>query len=123
MIRTLHCTDPDASQVWFADDATAVGPVFKLLEWWHHLVSVGPSFGYFLNSSKTFLIVKPEYLSQAEFLFANTNITVTLQDQRYLGTALGSQGFAEEYVLRKVTDCINEIIQLSEIAHTHPHSA
>ena len=26
LIRKLHSTVPDASQVWFADDATAVGP-------------------------------------------------------------------------------------------------
>ena len=31
LIRKLHSTVPDASQVWFADDATAVGPVSKLL--------------------------------------------------------------------------------------------
>ena len=123
LIRKLHSTVPDASQVWFADDATAVGPVSKLLEWWHHLVSVGPAFGYFPNSSKTFLIVKPEFLSQAESLFVNTNITVTVQGQRHLGAALGSRAFAEEYVSRKVTDWIDEISQLSEIAQTRPHSA
>ena len=58
LIRKLHSTVPDASQVWFADDATAVGPVSnKLLDWWHHLVSAGPAFGYFPNSLKTYLIV------------------------------------------------------------------
>ena len=56
LIRKLHSTVPDAFQVWFVDDATTVGPVSKLLEWWHHLVSVGPAFGYFPNSSKTFLL-------------------------------------------------------------------
>ena len=84
---------------------------------------MGPAIGYFPNSSKTFLIVKSEYLLQAESLFANTNITVTVQGQRYLGAALGSRTFAEEYVSRKVTDWIDEILQLSEIAQTSPHSA
>ena len=69
------------------------------------------------------MIFKPGYLSQAESLFANTNITVTVQGQRHLGAALGSWTFAEEYVLRKVTDWIDEISQLLEIAQTHPHSA
>ena len=63
LIRQLRFAVPDASQVWFADDATAVGTASALLEWWHHLVSAGPAFGYFPNSSKTFLIVKPEHLS------------------------------------------------------------
>ena len=63
LIRHLHSTVPAASQVWFADDATAVGSASVLLDWWNHLVSIGPAFGYFPNSSKTFLIVKPEHLS------------------------------------------------------------
>ena len=81
LIRQLRSAVPDASQVWFADDSTTVGTASTLLEWWHHLVSAGPAFGYFPNSSNTFLIVKPEHLSQAESLSANTNITVTVQGQ------------------------------------------
>ena len=123
LIRQLHSTVPDASQVWFADDATAVGTASALLDWWHHLVSAGPAFGYFPNSLKTFLIVKPEHLSQAESLFADTNITVTVEGQRHLGAALGSRAFAEEYVSKKVTDWVSEITLLSEIAQTCPHSA
>ena len=63
LIRQLRSTIPDASQVWFADDATAAGTTYALLDWWHHLVSAGPAFGYFSNSLKTFVIVKPERLS------------------------------------------------------------
>ena len=65
----------------FTDNTTAVGTASALLEWWHHLASADPAFGYFPNFSKTFLIVKPEHLSQAESLFANTNVTVIVQDQ------------------------------------------
>ena len=54
MIRQLHSTVPDASQVWFADNATAVGTTSELLDWWHHLASAGPAFGYFPNSLKDF---------------------------------------------------------------------
>ena len=89
LIRKLHSTVPDASRVWFTDDASAVGPVSKLLECWHHLVFAGSAFGCFPNSSKTSLIFKPEHLSEAESLFANTNITVAVQGQGHLGAALG----------------------------------
>ena len=41
LIRHLHSTIPAASQVWFADDATAVGSTSSLLEW--QLVSIGPA--------------------------------------------------------------------------------
>ena len=51
LIRQLHSSAPDASQVWFADDATAFGSAPALLEWWHHLVSAGPTFGILLRPS------------------------------------------------------------------------
>ena len=42
MIRCLRNDVPAASQVWFADDATAVGSLSTLLTWWQHLSSIGP---------------------------------------------------------------------------------
>ena len=66
-----------------------------------HLVSIGPipAFGYnFPNLSKTFLHAglsnQSQHLSQAKLLFANTDITVTVQGQWHLGAALGSRSFA-----------------------------
>jgi len=60
LIRRLRFDVPDASQVWFADDATAVGSLSMLLTWWQHFSSIGPDYGYFTNAKKTVLIVKPE---------------------------------------------------------------
>ena len=37
-------------QVWYADDASAAG---DLPSWWDKISSLGPSFGYFVNVSKT----------------------------------------------------------------------
>ena len=34
-----------AKQVWFADDATAVGRVHQLRNWWTKVCNLGPSFG------------------------------------------------------------------------------
>ena len=45
LIRQLHAHVPEACQAWFADDATAVGPLSFLFQWWRHLSSVGPDFG------------------------------------------------------------------------------
>ena len=46
-----------------------------------------------------------------------------MESQQHLGAALGSQAFAEEYVSKKVTDWVNKITLLSEIAQTRSHSA
>ena len=104
LIAQLHAVVPDAKQVWFADDATAVGSLSSIFNWWWRLSSVGPKFGYFPNASETVLIVKPEHLANAHSIFADTNIQVAAGGQRHLGAALGSHSFTKEYVTQKVAD-------------------
>ena len=62
---------PCIRQVWFTDDATAGGSLNGLYDWWCRLKSLEPSYGYFVNASKTWLIVKPEYLNLAGEVFWN----------------------------------------------------
>ena len=123
LIRQLRAHVPEACQAWFADDATAVGPLSSLFQWWRHLSSVGPDFGYFPNASKTVLIVKPEHLAAAESIFVNTNIQITAQGQRHLGAALGTRSFTEAYVSQKVATWTAEVAALASVASTRPHAA
>jgi len=123
LIGRLRSDVPDASQVWFADDATAVGSLSTLLTWWQHLSSFGPDYGYFTNATKTVLIVKPEHLSTAQTLFACTNIQITARGQRHLGAALGSREFADEYVISKIESWTKEVFALAEVAANKPHAA
>ena len=37
----------DGTQVWYADNAAAVGRLDWLRRWWDSLASLGPEFGYF----------------------------------------------------------------------------
>ena len=54
LIRQLRTVVPDVRQVCFADDATAVGSLSSILDWWQCLSSVEPKFGYFLIPLKLF---------------------------------------------------------------------
>ena len=123
LIRQLRHAVSEVSQAWFADDATAAGSLSSLLQWWQHLSSIGPKFGYFPNALKTVLIVKPEYFIDAKSIFADTNIQITDQGQRHLGAALGSRTYAKEYVTQKVTHWVAEVIALADVATTRPHAA
>ena len=62
LIRSLHQPQPDVSQVWYADNATAAGQLAPLLLWWKHLMKYGPMYGYFPNTAKICHIVKPNQL-------------------------------------------------------------
>jgi len=123
LIRRLRTAVPEASQVWFADDATAVGTLQTLKSWWQALSSQGPDYGYFPNALKTVLIVKPHLLSVAGTLFDGTNVKITDQGQRHLGAALGSRDFAEDYVSKKVCSWTAEVSTLADIAANRPHAA
>ena len=39
LIRSLRQSQPDVSQVWYADDATAGGQLASFLHWWKHLLA------------------------------------------------------------------------------------
>ena len=50
----------NAKQCWFANDATGVGLIEELKEWWDVLNDVGPTIGYLPNAKKCWLITKPD---------------------------------------------------------------
>ena len=93
LIEKLQSTN--TKQVWYADNATAGGTLLNLKAWWTMLSSSGPSYGYFVNPGKTWLIVKPQHERDAKELFSGTGIG-------NLGAALGSHSFLESYISDKV---------------------
>ena len=66
------------------------------------MLSSGPSYGYFVNPGKTWLIVKPQHERDAKELFSGTGIGITSEGKRHLGAALGSRSFLESYISDKV---------------------
>ena len=109
---------------WYADDAAAAGLLTDLRTWWDMLCDIGPQFGYFVNSSKSFLIVKKEtHLPMVNAIFENTGIQVTTQGRRYLGAAIGSADFVPLFVNDKVKEWSDELSGLSEIGLTQPHAS
>ena len=88
--------------------------------------------GYFPNAGKTWHVVKPEHKEEAISLFGETEIKITdgaprMEDaiggQRYLGAALGSTPFVEEYVSTKVATWTPELEELYKIAKVEPQLA
>ena len=120
----IHRLKQDTTkQIWFADDATAGGKLNNLREWWDCLTNIGPEYGYFPNASKAWLVVKEGYKDEATSAFEGTQVVITEEGQKYLGSAIGKQTFIESYVQRKVTTWIDELERLSSIAITQPHAA
>ena len=74
-----HLMTENTKQVWFADDASAVGDLHALRRWWDHLTQLGPKYGYHPNASNTCLIVKEESYAQAQIVFGDSGTKETLR--------------------------------------------
>ena len=120
LIRQL---DHLAHQLWFADDASAGGSLTNLQTWWSKLTEAGPSYGYYPNPSKSWLIVKEEHANQAHSLFSSLGVNITTKGHRHLGSAIGEDDFIEFFLKKKVEQWLTELTTLIEIARTEPHAA
>lgn len=110
-------------QVWFADDAAAGASITAVRRWWDMLRELGPAFGYHVNSSKTWLLVKPEMEHAAERAFAGTGVNVTMRGVSHLGAPLGEPAFIEEMTASKVCRWVEDLTKLSDFALSQPHLA
>ena len=108
-------------QAWFADDSAASGLLSDIKAWWDTLLQEGTNYGYLVNSSKTWLIVKdPAKLALAKEIFKDTGVQITCDGKRHLGAALGSKSFKKEFISKKVREWVNDVELLSNIAESQP---
>ena len=115
LIKSVHAYHTDIKEVWYADDATAAGSCEKLREWWDTLSRECPKHGYFPKSSKTYLVVKPEFVDKARTALSGINVNISPEGHRHLGAVIGLQEFRKIYVKYKVKSWC--------IALKHPHMA
>jgi len=87
------------------------------------LTTEGPSYGYFANPPKTWLVTKDSYLQNAVKIFADSGVNITPNGRPYPGAALSSPDFIEEHLRSKVEEWTSNITFLSEIAKSQPHAA
>jgi hypothetical protein len=123
LINSLRASTPEVKQVWLADDASAAGKLDVLNKWYKDLEVEGKDHGYFVNCSKSWLIVKDrEMEEQAKAIFGNT-VNITCEGKRHLGAVIGSEDYKKTYCEEKVGEWIKELTNLCEIAQTHPQMA
>ena len=62
-------------------------------------------------------------MTNAQELFADTDVHIIIQGKRHLGAAIGSRTLTEEYVCNKVQTWSDKIKRLSKVATSQPHAA
>ena len=68
-------------------------------------------------------MTKDGHHEEASAIFADSGVNITSDGRPYLGAAIGSQEFIEDYVRSKVKTWSSNIAQLSEIAMSQPHAS
>ena len=70
IITRLQEQHTSIRQSWYADDSSGAGRLGQIRLWWDELQAIGRRYGYFTNSEKTQLLVKPELEQEARQMFA-----------------------------------------------------
>ena len=121
IIALVNTSNEQVKHAAFADDLTGAGTINALKIWWESIIEVGPLLGYTANASKSWIIVKVEYLKFAQQIFQNSGIQITSEGRRNLGATIGSETFKDEYVNGRIDKWIQEVIT-SKIAMIEPHA-
>jgi hypothetical protein len=111
------------TMAWYADDAQAAGSVRHLRCLWDHVRAIGPQYGFYPKSEKSFLVVKPRLAGEAQDAFAGTGVIIEGNGHRDLGAVIGTEAFVEKYIDSMVDEWRQQLLCLSEIARTQPQAA
>ncbi|XP_068759883.1 uncharacterized protein [Montipora capricornis] len=123
VIQSLRLRVPEVKQVWLADDSAGGGRIKDLYRWYEYLSEEGKKYGYLVNGSKSWLIVKSQELAdEAERLFGD-EVNITTEGRRHLGAVIGSKEYKDQYCAEKVQSWQGEISTPAEIAKSQPHAA
>ena len=120
MIQSLRTSTPGVKQVWLADYSAGGGQIVPLCNWYNHLCQEGKKFGYLVNGSKSWLIVKSDVLADEAKRVFGDEVNVTTEGQRHLGSVIVSQEFRDQYCREKILRWKGELEALSEIARSQP---
>ena len=123
LLQRLLAEHREVRQAWLADDSAGAGRLQELRAWWNTLCVEGVKYGYYPNSVKTRLLVKPGHLGDAHQIFDGTGLEIVTDGARYLGSAIGQPEFRKSFLQDKVVEWQHEIEQLAAFASTEPHAA
>ena len=113
----------EVKQLWYADDATGMGSLNGLKNWWDRINLLGGSYGYYPNAAKSTLLVKPECYEEACKVFSDTEVTVTSEGVNVLGCPVGSPNYVECMIGKKIDAWCRKVKVLAGIGLTQPQSA
>ena len=94
-----------------------------LREWLDLLIKEGPKYGYYPEPQKSFLVVHPDFLDEAETIFSDLHVKI-VTGQRFLGGFIGSsEDIQQSWLASKLNKWTQSVKKLSDAAKLEPHAA
>ena len=110
-------------EVVFPDDFTVAGKLVHIKNFWNKLATIGPKYGYFPKSTKSYLIVNNNYRRDAKTIFTDTNINIITDGRKHLRAVVGSNTYKVQYIENLVDNWNTQVKLLSPIVETPPQTA
>ena len=115
LIREFWSAQPRVTQPWNADDVGAGGTFQKIMEHFRYLQARGPARGYYLEPTKSILVVAPGNVSWEEEHFWGLGIQV-VTGHRYLGGYIGDGKAKISWLKAKIKGWTESVTILSGFA-------
>jgi len=114
LIQSLK--NPSAwTQVWYADDTFACGELTSIWRWFDLLLQQGPSYGYFSNAAKSYMVVHLSSVAFAKSVFGSLGVHV-VTSHCFLSSFLGGAPARNSFVQVKVDQWVSDVHHLSRMA-------
>ena len=123
LLEFVNLDEINAREVAFANNFSVTGSLNSIKDYWDKLTTIGPRYGYFPKSKKSYLIVKEKKLLETQNIFANSQVNITAEGKRYPVAVIGSTEYRDKYVKNLVKDWHNQRTILSTIAKAQPQAA
>jgi hypothetical protein len=114
--------DAETTPTWYADDASVIGPLISIKVWLTDLINRGPSYGYYPEPKKSYLVVKEKFKDVAEEIFGDLGVKI-VTGQRFLGGYIGDIEAKQIHVQEKIANWCEQLSTLATIAANQPQVA
>ena len=122
LIRDIRGANPRVTQPWYADDAGAGGGFGHILEHFQYLQARGPPRGYFLDTTKSILVVAPRNVARAEKFFRGMGVKI-VTGSHYLGFFVRYRAAEYSWLEEKVQGWAELVKTLVRFSRKHLQSA
>ena len=96
-------------EVAFPDDFTIAGKIEGIRSYWELLQEVGLLYSHFPKPSKSYLVVKEQYLENTIETFRGSEVKITAEGKKHLGAAIGREDFKASYTKSLVDNWIYQL--------------